>query len=141
VEISESRDYYQEPMTLCRLLGEGKKSFSAVPSWMLDAGRCAAIRKDETPHVGWQALLELRRLIQPAANSCGDMIQHRHFPPLQGDADETVSATNMVAATGPVPGDTAADDVGEFARGGSKQSQADHGSAAQPLPTSTNADQ
>jgi hypothetical protein len=140
VEISESHEYRQEPVTLCRLRGEEAKGFSAMPSWMLDAARCAAMKEGEVPQVSWQALLELRRLIPQRAATSNGMVQHRHFPPLQGDADETVSATNTIAPTGSVPAGTAADDVGEVARGGSPKSQATLDSVAQSAPPSTRAD-
>jgi len=124
VEIDGGRSYDGEPTIYCRLLGNEGKRFAAIPAWMLDAAQCAEKVTSDAPQVTWRTLRELRQLLSAAAGPTKTVVQQRHFLPSQGDADETVSRTNVVPATRALRGPAEANDVGARAGGRTSGNQA-----------------
>jgi hypothetical protein len=93
--------------------GDGRQDFQ-LPQWMLDAERCAAMRQEEHPRVSWQALLELRRLLDELI--AAGVVQGRRRPS-QGDADEPSTSPATAAPAEPVRPTTAATPLGGAAAG------------------------
>ncbi len=108
------------------------------PRWMLDAEKCAAMRREEHPRVGWRALLQLRRLLDELI--AAGVVQGRRRPS-QGDADEPSTSPATVAPAEPVRPTTEAAPLGGAAAsqpsGGPSPSDPDAPRARTPVPRSS----
>lgn len=137
MESDSGRSYDGEPALFCRLLGDEGSRFAAVPTWMLDAAQCAQMVESDMPQVSWQSLRELRLLLNTAAAaSRGTVLQHRHFPHVQGDADAAASTEAMAGTAGFVPGAPAENDLDDLTHPSATGGQAITRSNAQAAPAS-----
>ena len=105
----------------CHQLGSMLKSGFDLPEWMLDPGKCAMMRHEDKPRVSWQALLELRRILDEIRP--GGAVEHRHTS-AKGDVDENSKQASAGDAAKSVRSSTNTAEMGDAAGGVSTGSAA-----------------
>jgi hypothetical protein len=113
----------------CRLPGQEDRSGLTIPRWMFDRAACSVMHLEEQPRVRWQALADLRELLNAAAHIPGAVVQVGH-PSFEGDAHASSPSIPSAEPTGSVHATAGSSDLAVPAPGDSAAAPAPAGSDA-----------
>ncbi len=86
----------------CQLDDDDKRDNRQVPMWMFDKVVCSRMVLSSQPHVCWEALLDLRRLLDDSGQTkAGETLEDRFLQTMEG-TDAPTRQTNCTSAGGAV---------------------------------------
>ena len=79
----------------CQVDDDDKRDNREIPEWMFDEVFCSRIRSSSKPHASWEALADLRRLLDESGKTdAGETVEDRSPPAKEGTDARTRQTTN-----------------------------------------------
>jgi len=90
------------PVAHCRLQGREDRRSLEIPQWMFDRAICAAMCGEQEPRVSWEALAELKTLLEAGTADSPEAVVQGGHSTSEGDAHVPPASPATEGRTGPV---------------------------------------